>query len=42
MIFASNNKGKLQEVKKILSEYKIYSLKDKNIDIDVEEDQDTF
>ena len=42
MILASNNKGKLEEIKKILNEYQIYSLKDKNIDIDVEEDQDTF
>ena len=42
MILASNNKGKLEEIKKILSEYEIYSLKDKNIDVDVEEDQDTF
>lgn len=42
MIFASNNKGKLKEIREILSEYKIYSLKDKNIDIDVEENQSTF
>ena len=37
MIFASNNAGKLKEIRKILSDYKIYSLKDKNIDIEVEE-----
>ena len=42
MILATNNKGKLIEIKKILNEYQIYSLKEKNIDIDVEEDQDTF
>ena len=42
MIFASNNKGKLKEIKKILNEYNIYSLKEKNIDIEVEEDQNTF
>ena len=42
MIFASNNKGKLEEIRKIFNEYEIYSLKDKKIDIDVEEDQDTF
>ena len=42
MIFATNNKGKLKEIKEILSEYDIYSLKDKNIDIDVIEDSDTF
>ncbi|MCM1053096.1 MAG: RdgB/HAM1 family non-canonical purine NTP pyrophosphatase [Ruminococcus sp.] len=42
MIFATNNKGKLEEIKKILCEYKIYSLKEKGIDIDVIEDKDTF
>ena len=42
MIVATNNKGKLEEIKKILSDYEIYSLKQKNIDIDVIEDQDTF
>lgn len=42
MILATNNKGKIEEIKKILNEYEIYSLKEKNIDIDVEEDQDTF
>ena len=42
MILATNNKGKLEEIKKMLMEYKIYSLKEKGIDIEVEEDQDTF
>ncbi len=42
MIVATNNKGKLEEIRKILSDYKIYSLKDKNLDIDVVEDEDTF
>ena len=42
MILATNNKGKLEEIRKILNEYEIYSLKDKNIDIDVIEDSDTF
>lgn len=42
MILATNNKGKLMEIKEILKEYKIYSLKDKNIEIDVLEDEDTF
>ena len=42
MIAATNNKGKLKEIREILSDYEIYSLKDKNIDIEVEEDQDTF
>ena len=42
MIAATNNKGKLEEIKKILNQYEIYSLKEKGIDIDVVEDQDSF
>ena len=42
MIIATNNKGKLEEFKKIFKDYKIYSLKEKNIDVDVVEDADTF
>lgn len=42
MIFATNNKGKLNEIKNIFNEFEIYSLKDKNINIDVIEDKDTF
>ena len=42
MILATNNEGKLQEIRKILHDYQIFSLKDKNIDIDVREDADTF
>ena len=42
MIFATNNKGKLSEIKEILKEFEIYSLNEKNIDIDVIEDEDTF
>ena len=42
MIFASNNKGKLKEIKAILNDYEIYSLNEKGIDIDVIEDADTF
>lgn len=42
MILATNNKGKLEEIRKILTNYKIYSLKDKNINADVEEDKDSF
>ena len=42
MIFATNNKGKLEEIRKILKDYEIYSLKDKGIDVDVKEDADTF
>lgn len=42
MILATNNKGKLEEIRKILKDYKIYSLKDKNINVEVEEDRDSF
>lgn len=42
MIFASNNKGKLKEVRTILKEYEIKSLNDADIHIDVEEDGETF
>lgn len=42
MIFASNNKGKLKEIKSIFETEPIKSLKDANIDIDVEEDADDF
>ena len=42
MIIATNNKGKLDEIKSIFSEYTLYSLEDKNINIDVLEDEDTF
>lgn len=42
MILATNNKGKLKEIREILSEYVIYSLKDKNIDVDVIENEETF
>ena len=41
MVFASNNKGKLKEIREILGE-DIKSLKDINLDIDVVEDQDSF
>ena len=43
-IIASNNKHKIEEIKEILKDFKfeIYSLKDKNINIDVEEDGTTF
>lgn len=42
MILATNNNGKLEEVKKILKDYTIHSLKDKNINIDVVEDKESF
>ena len=42
MIFASNNKGKLNEIKSILKDFDIKSLKEAELDIDVIEDQDSF
>lgn len=42
MILATNNQGKIREIKEIFSNYQIDSLKDKSIFIDVEEDKDTF
>lgn len=42
MIIATNNKGKIKEIKDILKIDSLYSLKDKNINIDVIEDMDTF
>jgi len=42
MIFASNNIGKIKEIKTILDEYEIYSLKECNIKIDIIEDEDSF
>lgn len=44
ILLATNNQGKVKEMKSILSDLEIdvYSLKDKGIDIDVEEDKKTF
>ena len=42
MIVATNNQGKLKEIKEIFSDYNIYSLKEKNINIEVKEDASTF
>ncbi|MBQ6820750.1 MAG: XTP/dITP diphosphatase [Clostridium sp.] len=44
LIIASNNKGKIAEIKKVLNEIKVevLSLKDIGLDIDVEEDGSTF
>ncbi len=41
MIFASNNKGKIKEIKEIFNGYEIQSLADAGIDIDVVEDGKT-
>lgn len=42
IVVATNNQGKLKEIKEILKEYKIVSLKEVNCEIEVEEDQETF
>lgn len=42
IVMATNNKGKLKEVREILDDYEILSLKDLNCEIEVEEDKDTF
>lgn len=42
IIMASGNKGKIREAQEILKEYKIIPINEIGIDIDVEEDQDTF
>lgn len=42
MILATNNVGKLKEIKKILEDFQIVSLKEAGISHEVEEDQDSF
>lgn len=42
IVIASKNKGKIKEVQEILKEYKIISMQDFEIDIDIEENQKTF
>ena len=42
IIVASNNKHKIQEIKEILKEYNVVSLKEEGIDIDPEENGTTF
>ena len=42
IVMATNNKGKLKEVREILNDYEILSLSDLKCEIDVEEDKDTF
>lgn len=42
IIIASNNKGKIKEAQEILKEYKIIPMNEMGIEIDVEEDQNTF
>ena len=42
IIIASGNKGKIKEVQEILNDYNIISMKDYDLQIEVEEDQETF
>lgn len=42
IVIASNNKGKIQEIKEILKDFEIISLKEANCEIEVEENQETF
>ena len=42
IIIASGNKGKIAEVQEILNDYNIISMKDYDLQIDVDEDQETF
>lgn len=42
IVIASGNKGKIKEASEILKEFKIISMNELGIEIDVEEDQDTF
>lgn len=42
IVIASNNKGKLREIKDILNNYEIISLKESGCEIEVDEDQETF
>lgn len=42
IIVASNNRGKIREIQDILKEYKVVSMKDMGIDIEIEEDGETF
>ena len=43
MLFrSSGNKGKIKEAQEILNEYKIIPIKEIGVDIDVEEDKETF
>ena len=42
IVVATNNEGKLKEIKDILKDYQLLSLKDVNYTIEIEEDKDTF
>lgn len=42
MIIASNNKGKIKQIKQIFGEIELKSLAEAGVNVDVEEDADTF
>ena len=42
IIVATNNKGKLKEIREILSDYELLSLEEVGINVKVEEDENTF
>lgn len=42
IVVATNNSGKMKEIKEILKNYELLSLKDINCELQVEEDQETF
>ena len=42
VIVATNNEGKLKEIREILKDYQLVSLKDVNCQVEVNEDKDTF
>ena len=42
IVVATNNQGKLKEIKNIFKGYELLSLKDINCEIEVKEDQETF
>jgi XTP/dITP diphosphohydrolase len=42
IVVATNNQGKLREIKEILKNYELLSLKDINCEVEVEENQETF
>lgn len=42
IVVASNNKDKIEEIKEILKNYKIISMREAGINIDIEENEETF
>ena len=42
ILIATNNQGKMREIKEILNDYELLTLKDVKCEIEVEEDQGTF